>query len=207
MDWTDIIPGIITILALIIGISLALQKKRKGSPRMLEQLLHQLLDIGIRASLVEEEEEKSRLGLKRSFAKRSEGIIKVEGKRVDYINISSATSQYGVNYFLDFMVRNPGQSIAGMRKKTRMARKKSPPLWGKVVDIEWRGDFFLSQQLNLDYRLKDILLQADSKQFKGSLEIFPEPAREYARIRAPYFLPSLDLFDGMDIIAGYIKSG
>lgn len=207
MDWADYIPGVVTILALIIGIPLALQKRKKDTPRMMEQLLHHLLDIGIRASLVEDEEEKRRVGMKRSFSRRSEGIIRIEEQRINYININSVTSQYGVNYFLEFMVKNPGWSMGGMRKKTKMVRKKRPLFWGKIVDIEWRGDVNLSQQLNLDYRLRDILLQTDPKEFKGGFEVLPEPKREYARIRVSYLLPSSDFFNAIDIIAGYIKTG
>ncbi|GAI30124.1 unnamed protein product, partial [marine sediment metagenome] len=92
------------------------------------------------------------------------------------------------------------------RKKTRMVRKKSPAIWGRVVDIEWKGDDYLSQQLNLDYQLKDILLQIDFKKLKSNITIFPEPKYEYARVRTSYLLPSLDLFEAIDIIAKYIKS-
>ncbi len=34
-----------------------------------------------------------------------------------------------------------------------------------------------------------------------------EPKYEYVRVRTSYFLPSLDLFDAIDIIARHIKSG
>ncbi len=88
-----------------------------------------------------------------------------------------------------------------------MVRKKSPAIWGKVVDIEWKGDGYLSQQLNLDYRLKDILLQSELKKLKGNIEISPEPKYEYIRVRTAYLLPSPDLFEAIDIIAKYIKSG
>ena len=33
-----------------------------------------------------------------------------------------------------------------------------------------------------------------------------EPKYEYARVRTSYFLPSLDLFDAIDIIAKHVKS-
>jgi len=34
-----------------------------------------------------------------------------------------------------------------------------------------------------------------------------EPKYEYARVRTAYRLPSLDLFDAIDIIAKHVKSG
>ena len=88
-----------------------------------------------------------------------------------------------------------------------MVRKKNPAIWGRVVDIQWRGDDYLSQELNFDYQLKDRLLQVEPKELKGSIWIFPEPKYEYTRVRTNYSLPSSDLFEAVDIIAGHIKSG
>ena len=39
------------------------------------------------------------------------------------------------------------------------------------------------------------------------LIIFPEPKYAYARVRTAYFLPSLDLFEAIDIIVKHIKAG
>ncbi len=207
MEWANILTGLIAALVLAIGLPLALRKRKKGGPQNVEQLLHHLLEIGVKASLAEKSVEEGKVGVGRSFVRRSESVIKIEGRNIDYINVSSVSSQYGVNYFLDYLVRSPGWSGEKRWKKTRMVRKKSPAIWGRVVDIEWKGDDYLSQQLNLDYRLKDILLQTDLKKLKGNIEIFPEPKYEYARVRTAYLLPSPDLFEAIDIIARYIKSG
>ena len=207
MEWTDILTSIITALVVVIGIPLALRKRKKGGPQNVEQLLHQLLEIGVKASLTEKGVAEEKVGMSRSFMRKSEGVIKIEGKHIDYINVSSITSQYGVNYFLDYLVRSPSQSGRRGQKKTRMVRKKSPAIWGRVVDIEWKGDVYLSQQLNLDYRLKDILLQTEAKELKGNIEIIPEPKYEYTKVRTAYLLPSSDLLEVIDIIAKYIKSG
>ena len=58
-----------------------------------------------------------------------------------------------------------------------------------------------------DYQLKDKLLQAELGELKDGIGIFPEPKYEYVRVRTSYFLPSLDLFDAIDIIAKHAKSG
>ena len=207
MDWANILTGIIAVLVLTIGLPLALRRRKKGGPQNVEQLLYHLQEIGVKASMAEGDGGEGKVGVSRSFMQRPEGVIKIEGKHIDYINVSSVTSQYGVNYFLDYLMRNPNWSGKKRRKKTRMVRKKSPAIWGRVVDIEWKGDDYLSQQLNLDYRLKDILLQTDFKKLKSNIEIFPEPKYEYARVRTAYLLPSPDLFEAIDIIAKYIKSG
>ena len=207
MEWINILSGLIAALVLTIGLPLALRKRKKSGSQNVEQLLHHLQEIGVKASPAEKGVEEGKVGMGRSFMRRSEGVIKIEGKHIDYINVSSVASQYGVNYFLDYLVRSPSQSGRKGQKKTRMVRRKSPAIWGRVVDIEWKGDVYLSQQLNLDYRLKDILLQTEPKELKSNIMIFPEPKYEYARVRTAYLLPSPDLFEAIDIIAKYIKSG
>ncbi len=207
MEWVNILSGLIAALVLTIGLPLALRKRKKGATQNVEQLLHHLQEIGVKASLAEKGVDEEKVGASRSFMRRSESVIKIEGRNIDYINVSSVSSQYGVNYFLDYLVRSSSQSGQKRQKKTRMVRKKSPAIWGRVVDIEWKGDVYLSQQLNLDYRLKDIVLQTEPKELKSNIVIFPEPKHEYARVRTAYLLPSPDLFEAIDIIAKYIKSG
>jgi len=207
MEWANILTGIIAALVLTIGLPLALRKRKKSGPQNVEQLLHHLQGIGVKASPAEKGVGEEKVGMGRSFMRSSVGVIEIAGRNIDYINVIGVASQYGVNYFLDYLVRSPGQSGQKRQKKTRMVRKKSPAIWGRVVDIEWKGGVYLSQQLNLDYRLKDILLQTEPKELKSNIVIFPEPKYEYARVRTAYLLPSPDLFEAIDIIAKYIKSG
>jgi hypothetical protein len=208
VEWVNILTGIITALVFAVGLPLVLRKRKKSGPQNAEQFLHHLREMGIKVSLAEKGVEEEKVGIGRSWGRRSEGVIKIEGRNVDYINVSSVASQYGVNYFLDYLVKSSGWSgKKRQKKKTRMVRKKNPTIWGKVVDIEWKGDVYLSQQLNLDYRLKDILLQIDFKKLKSNIEIFPESKYEYTRVRTAYLLPAPDLFEAVDIIAKHIKSG
>jgi hypothetical protein len=102
-------------------------------------------------------------------------------------------------------VKSP--NIIGERalKKTRLVRKKSSPLWGEVVAIDWKGDDSLAQSLNLDYSLEDKLLRADANVFKGNIWIFPEPKHGYVRIRTDYLLPSAEIFEAISSIARHIK--
>ena len=203
MDWSSAVGGIIAVLAAV-GLPLALRARKKGGPQSVEELLHHLTGIGVKASLVEKGAAPGKVGVGRASGQRSEGVIRIEGRNIEYINVISVTSQYGVRYFLDCLVVSPSWSGKKKRKKTRMVRKKSSGVWGKVVDIEWKGDDYLSRELNLDYWLKDKLLQAE---LKGSIWIFPEPKYEYARVRTSYLLPSADLLEAIDIIARHIKSG
>ncbi len=207
MDWINILGGIITFLVLTIGLPLALRRRRKGGPQNVEQLLQHLREIGVKVSLAEGGGEEWKVGVSRSSMRSSVGVIGISGRNIDYINVIGVASQYGVNYFLDYLVRSPSWAGRRRQKKTRMVRKKSPAIWGRVVDIEWKGDDYLSQQLNLDYQLKDILLQTNFKKLKGNITIFRELKYAYVRVRTAYLLPSLDLFEAIDIIAKHIKSG
>ena len=205
MDWVEIVVGIITALLFAIGLPLALRSRKKGGVQKPEQLLQHLQTIGVKASLSGKGSGEEKVGLSRAFGQRSEGAIKIEEKNIDYINVVSVTSQYGVNYFLDFLVKTSGWASRKM-KKTRIIKRKSSRLRGKVIDIEWKGDDYLSQELNLDYQLKDTLLQVSPEELKGNFWIFPEPKHEYARVRTAYLLPSSNLFEAIDIIAKHIKS-
>jgi len=207
MEWVNILGGIIAALVVAVGLPLALRKRKKGGPQTVEQLLHHLQEIGIKASPVEKGVDEEKMEVGRSFMRSSVGVIEITGRNIDYINVIGVASQYGVNYFLDYLVRSPGWLGSRRQKKTRMVRKKSPAIWGRVVDIEWKGDDYLSQQLNLNYQLKDMLLQTDFKKLKSDIKIFPEPKYAYARVRTAYLLPPLDLFEAIDIIARHIKSG
>ena len=207
MDGASIIGGIIAALVAAIGLPLALRKRKKAGPENVEQFLQHLQGMGVKASPLEKGTEQEKVGVSRASGQRSERIIKIEGRNIDYINVISVAGQYGVRYFLDYLVKTRSWLGKTKRKKTRMVTKKSSAIRGKMVDIEWKGDDYLSQSLNYDSRLKDKLLQAEPDKLKGSIWIFPEPKYEYARVRTSYLLPSSDLFEAMDIIACYIKSG
>ena len=205
MDWSNV-TGIIMALLIAIGLPLALKKRKKAGPLKREELYPHLQQIGVEASLMERGSEKEKIGLGRASGQKSEGIIELSDKNVDSINVISVASQYGVQYFLDYLVKSP--NIMGKRtlKKTRLVRKKSPPLWGKVVGIESKGDKLLAQSLNLDYSLEDELLQADPKALKEGIRIFPEPKHGYVRIRITYLLPSHQMFQAIGIVARHVKS-
>jgi len=84
MEWVNILSGLIVALVLIIGLPLALRKRKKGGPQNVEQLLHHLQEIGAKASLIEGVGEE-KVGVSRSFMRRAEGVIKIEERHIDYI--------------------------------------------------------------------------------------------------------------------------
>ena len=202
MDW-DAIVTIVLGVSVAIGLLLALKSLKKGSQKKVGELCQHLQGIGVKASALERDISQGKLGQRRSWGQTLVGTIKLTDRNIDSINVVGVATQYGVHYFLDYLVRSYSSIGRQNKKKTRMTRKKSSVLRGTVIDIEWKGDDSLAQKLNFDHQLKHKLLQAAPK---GSIEIFPEPKYEYARIRTTYFLPTLDLFEAMDIIAKHIKS-
>jgi hypothetical protein len=190
----------------VIAFPLALRRRKKASAQKREELYQHLKEIGVKASLVEEGNEREKIGLSRASGQKSEGIIALQDKNIDSINIISVASQYGTSYFLDYLVKSSNITANRTVKKTRLTVKKSLFLWGKVVAMEWKGDKSLAQSLNFDYRLKDILLQRDVTGLKGSIGILPEPKHGYTRIRTGHSLPSPEIFEALDIVAKHIKS-
>jgi len=205
MEWSNILSIIMAILVAI-GLPLALRSRKKAGPKKREELYQHLKEIGIEASLIEKGSDKEKIGLSRSSGQRSEGIIELEDRNIDFINVISVASQYGARYFLDYLVKCSNIMEERVLKKTNLTKKKSPALWGKVVAIEWKGDDSLTQSLNLDYSLEDKLLEADANVFKESIWILSEPKYGYARIRTGYSLPSAEIFEAISSIARHIKS-
>ena len=204
--WISVIGAIFAVLIAIVLPLVARRRKKEDATNKIEELYRRLRALGVEVSPVEKGDEREKIGLARASGQKSEGLIDLEDRNIDSINVVGITSKYGTRYLIDYLVK--GANIMGERvlKKTRLTRKKSRPLWGKVVDIDWKGDDALAQSLNLDYSLEDKLLKADANAFKGNIWIFPEPKHGYARIRTDYVLPSAVIFEALSSIARHIKS-
>lgn len=205
MDWNRIIGPLIAILVAIV-LPLVLRKSKKGGAESREKLYQHLREMGLESSLINKGDDREKVGLGRSSGQKSDGIIKIEDKNIDSINVVSVSSQYGTSYFIDYLVKSPNIMAERSSKKTKLTQKKSSPFQGKVISIEWKGDQSLAQSLNLDYSLEDILLRSILSGFKGNILIFPEPKHGYTRIRTTYSLPSPEILKAMDIIARHIRS-
>ena len=190
---------------MLIALPLALRRRRKDGPLKREEVCQHFQDMGIEAALWEGGNDEEKIGLSRFSGQKSEGIIELTGRNIELVNVVSIASQYGVRYFLDYLVKAPNIMEERKLKKTRLLRRKSPPLWGKVVAIDWEGDNSLAQTLNLDYNLEGKLLRADMDIFKGDIGIYPEPRHGYVRIRTEYFFPSAEIFEAISIVARHVK--
>jgi len=206
MDLENIIPIIIAFLTAFL-IPFFLSKRKKEGPKKSEEFYNHLLGIGVRFAELDKESEQAKLGKKISRAQKSEGVVALEERNIDLIIVASVASQYGINYFIEYLVKSTFNLREESLKKTKMVRKKSSIFGSKVVDIVWKGDQYLAQKLNLDYELKHRILQADLNKFKGSILIIPEPKHGYTRIKTDYNLPSPDMFYAIDSVAKYLKSG
>jgi len=206
MDLLGFLPAILAILGATV-LPLVLRRVRKGRQGKLDELQQHLYSIGVKAAPLDEEAAQEALGGKSPRGQKLEGVVALKDRHIDFVAIASVSSQYGPTYHLDYVVKSRGQGTGAGAKKTRMVRKKRPPLWGRTVDIEWRGDPYLAQRLNLDYDLKYRLLQDGLKAFKGGISIHPEPGRGHTRIRTAYQVPSPALFESLNSIARHVKSG
>jgi len=205
-DWTNIV-GILFFLLVAVALPLILRRRKQGaSAANIEELYQHLRGVGVEVSLAKEGDDRERIGLGGASGQNSEGLIVVEDRNIDSINVVSVSMQYGKRYFIDYLVKSPNITGERMLKKTRLYRKKSAPIRGKVVAIDWKGDGALTQSLNLDYSLEEKLLRADANGFKGSIWILPEPKQGYVRIRTDYSLPSADVFEAIRSIARRVRS-
>jgi ABC-type Na+ efflux pump permease subunit len=205
-EWSSIISVVFAFVMIILWALVFLGKKKGEGTKKVEEIYRHLREVGVEASLAEKGDGREKIGLSRASGQKSEGLIELEDRNIDSINVVSVSTQYGTRYFIDYLVKASNIIEKRVLKKTKLTKKKSPPLWGKVVAIDWKGDDSLVQGLNLDYSLEDKLLRADVNVFKGNIWIFPEPKHGYARIRTGYLLPSAAMFEAISSIARHIKS-
>jgi len=203
---SDVILPLIMALSVGVGFLITLIARKKGGSQKEQEFLFHLQGIGIKATPFNMESEEAKLLGKRSWGDKAETILTVQDKNMDAIVIIGVSSQYGTNYYIEYIVKNTKGAIRPDAKKTGMQVKKSPPLFGKAVNIEWKGDANLAQRLNFDFSLKYKLLNEGLNSLKGGIQIIPEPKKGYSRIKTGYEPPSPELFDVINGIAKHVKS-
>ena len=190
----------------VVGFIISFLSLKKSGRKKIEELRDHLDTIGVKA-WADDLVYGSGLGSeKRTRGLKYLGTIVLGGKEIDSILITGQASQYGINYYLDFMVPSPSQS--GRKDKVKMARKRIKEQYSgkKIQDIVWKGDRVLAQKLNTDARLKERLLRADLKPVKNTIEIVAEQESDHNRIRTAYFLPSTEILEILNIIAKHMKA-
>jgi len=206
MEWEKIIPAIIAILTAFILPIIFSKRKKEGSKKKKDYSLN-LDELGIKFEKIEKDDERISFVKKLSLGQKAEGIFALKGKKIDYIFIISVTSQYGTNYYLEFVVKNTFNLRDEPIKNTRMKLKKNSLISKKYVDIIWIGDRYLAQKLNMDYDLKYKLLHRVVNEQKINIRVVPDKKRGYTRIRTNFVPFSDDFIVSIDSIAGHIKTG
>jgi hypothetical protein len=172
-----------------------------------DALAMDLAALGIRAEIAERgrEEEKIRSGFK-WLLQRSLGVIDIEGGPVRWINVVRLKRRDKNGppvHRIVFGIPNDNLPESHHPLKLSTVRKKSFPLLGKVVDVEWKGDQVLlplitdfSNDEAVDHVVKEL----------GNLQVRTHPGRfqgftvEVDR----KFEPTLEHWDAMRKIAEYL---
>ncbi len=206
MEWSKVLPAVVAVLAAFL-LPLVFSKRSKESGKKISSHSQNLHRLGIEFEKIEKGDGSIEFIKKLSWGQKAEDIFKIKNKNIDFIFLISETSQYGVNYSLDYIIRNTFNVRDEPIRNTRMKLIKDSLIGGKTVDVLWKGDAYLSQKLNMDYALKDKLKNTGLRELKLSLKIIPEKKHGYTRIKTNFVSPSQDLLFFIDSIAGHIKTG
>ncbi|UCC41290.1 MAG: hypothetical protein JSV96_07670 [Candidatus Aminicenantes bacterium] len=206
MEWPKIATTILAFLTAFL-LPFFLSKRKKQAPKKIQEFSEHLLGMGVKFDELDKKNEPEKLGIKLSMGQKPEGLFALKDRNIDLILVFSVSSQYGVNYFIEYLVKSNFDLRKEPLRKTKMEKKKNSIFGKEVVDIVWKGDRYLSQRLNMDYEIKHKLMQAFSNKFKGGIVITPDPKHGYTRIKTNYSQVPHEVFGAIDSIARYIKSG
>ena len=202
---------IVVAAALVIAVGLFVARvkwiKNETSKRLVT-ISHHLQDLGVKVSLLTKGDLRPRIET-RDFWKyhsRSEYILEIKEKGINYIFTDCITSENTTIYYLNFVVISTNWVATNTRKATRLVKKRSFPIFGKVSDLEWKGDQTLANLLNNDYSLKAQLLKSpDINKLTCNPVIYPRPDYEYYKIRIRYFLPTGNFFEVLNVIGSHLR--
>jgi hypothetical protein len=201
------IVTIVIMLGGIVGFILSYFGLKKAGRKKVKELRDHLDTIGVKSWTDDFAYDREKDGKKRSGGYKYLGKILLSGKEIDSIVVTGVASQYGINYYLDFMVSRTSLSN-GDKSKVKLARRKIREHFSreKTQNIIWKGDTVLAKKLDADTRLKEKLLRNDLKPVRYTIEIVPEQQGSHDRIRTAYFLPSIDILEVLNIVAKHMKS-
>ncbi|GAH52729.1 unnamed protein product, partial [marine sediment metagenome] len=103
MDIGKLIPIIIAFVSAVL-LPFFLSKRKKEGHKKFEEFRRHLPGIGVRFTKLDKESEQAKLGKKISRAQKSEGVVALEERNIDFIIVASVASQYGVNYYIEYLV-------------------------------------------------------------------------------------------------------
>jgi len=202
VEWAEIINigiGILVPVVIAIGLPLALRKHKKQGPKQVEGFYEQLRENGVNCSLVEEGNKSSKIRVSKWSGTKTLKSYEVVGKQYDRINLTFISTQYGVTYYIEFLVNSPNLEIINP-KKAHLKRTKRR---NQSEEIVYKGNKSFTINLELDYQLETLLNRSE---FVGVIEIIPETKHGYTRIRTPFVELTPEFLDAINILARHIKS-
>ena len=129
-----------------------------------DNLAKDLNSSGIKAEMAERGRFEEKLRSGRRFPGRNVplGVIDITGEKIPWINVIRSVNRGKNNpprHRIVFGIRDDSLPKGHEAIEIKMIRKKSVPLIGKVVDVQWEGReslLPLTKALNDDIELKDI---------------------------------------------------
>ncbi len=181
--------------------------KNQASERLLK-LLHHLKNQGVNVSLLKKGDLQPRIETRDilKYTSRSEDIVEIKEKSINYVFADCITGKNTTIYYIDYVVISANQFTTNSYKTTKLVKKRSFPIFGKVLDLEWKGDQMLANSLNNDYSLKAKLIKSpEINKLTCNPVIYPRPDYEYYKIRIRYLLPTSDFFEALNSVGTHLK--
>ncbi|MEE2885615.1 MAG: hypothetical protein VX701_07990 [Chloroflexota bacterium] len=149
--------------------------KEKLRDQSRDNLARALNDIGVTASLAERNRTEEQV--ENSWYQRSLGIIDISSGPVKWINILKQDSgQHNPPRWWAILGIPDEKPISDQNKiQIKTVRKKTIPLFGKVVGVKWKGDDAntgLVSTLNRDESIFDLTKQIGDLEVKNQSDVF-----------------------------------
>ena len=151
--------------------------KEKLRDKTRDKLVHSLNALGVGAAMAERGRQEE--SIRKSWGKRSLGVIDIPQGPIRCINVVRQDgSQYSPpQWWLVLCIPDERPFSKRRMVKIKTVRKKSFPVFGKVVDVAWEGDDYgtgLVRTLSNDYTVKswikktgNLEVRRDAEEFQG----------------------------------------
>lgn len=189
----------------LIGLPIALWNLRMGGQQKAKELVDHLLAIGVKAYMIPEFESVQNNRKKNlRFFHRVAGTIRLQKCNIELIDVIGTAQQYGVNYFIHYLVRSPRLvTVHAKQKRTKLKKKRKSLMATELAEYIWEGDEAIARKLNSNAEIGVAIREGT---LKGDIEILSESGAEYVKIKTEYFLPDKNQFNTLEIIAKCVKS-
>ena len=145
-----------------------------------DNLAKDLNSSGIKAEMAERGRFEEKLRSSRRYPGRNVplGVIDITGEKIPWINVIRSVNRGKNNpprHRIVFGIRDDSLPKGHEAIEIKMIRKKSVPLIGKVVDVQWEGKeslLPLTKALNDDIELKELVKDMGNLEVHSHSDIF-----------------------------------